>query len=85
MHAQLCLTLCGPMDYSPPGSSVHGLFHARILECVVISYPRGIFLTQGSYLHLLCLLYCRQILYLLSNWGSPLAVYCLLEKHYKYS
>ena len=35
MHAellQLCLTLCDPMDYSPPGSSVHGIFYARILE-----------------------------------------------------
>ena len=30
--AQLCPTLCNPMDYSPPGSSVHGVFQARILE-----------------------------------------------------
>ena len=29
---QSCLTLCEPMDYSPPGSSVHGLLQARILE-----------------------------------------------------
>ena len=28
----LCLTLCNPMDQSPPGSSVHGIFQARILE-----------------------------------------------------
>ena len=28
--AQSCLTLCDPMDYSPPGSSVHGIFQARI-------------------------------------------------------
>ena len=34
-------TLFGPMDCSPPGSSVHGIFLARILECVAISYPRG--------------------------------------------
>ena len=27
-----CLTLCNPMDYSPPGSSVHGILQARILE-----------------------------------------------------
>ena len=32
--AQLCLTLCDPMDYSPPGSSVHGILRARILEWV---------------------------------------------------
>ena len=25
-HVQLCLTLCNPMDYSPPGSSIHGVF-----------------------------------------------------------
>ena len=38
---QLCLTLCDPMDCSQPGSSVHGIFHARILEWVAISYSRG--------------------------------------------
>ena len=31
---QSCLTLCDPMDYSPPGSSVHGILQARILEWV---------------------------------------------------
>ena len=36
--AQLCLTFCNPMNYSPPGSSVHGAFQARILEWVVILY-----------------------------------------------
>ena len=30
MRAQLCLTLCNPMDYSPPGSSVHEISLARI-------------------------------------------------------
>ena len=35
------LTLCNPMDYSPPDSSVHGIFQARILEWVAISYSRG--------------------------------------------
>ena len=39
--AQSCLTLCDPLDYSPPGSSVHGIFQARILEWVAISYSRG--------------------------------------------
>ena len=39
--AQLCLTLCDPMDDSLPGSSVHGIFQARILEWVVISFSRG--------------------------------------------
>ena len=38
--AQLYLTLCNPMDYSPPGSYVHGIFQARILEWVSgLSFP----------------------------------------------
>ena len=38
--ALLCLTLCDPMDCSLPGSSVHGIFQARILEWVAISFSR---------------------------------------------
>ena len=34
-----CLTLCDPMDCSPPGSSVHGALQARILECVTFLSP----------------------------------------------
>ena len=34
---QLCLTLSDPMDYSLPGSSVHGIFQARVLEWVAIA------------------------------------------------
>ena len=41
MHAQSCPTLCNPNDCSPPGSSVHGIFQARILEWVAIFYSRG--------------------------------------------
>ena len=37
---QLCLTVCDPVDCSPPGSSVHGILQARILEWVAISFPR---------------------------------------------
>ena len=39
--AQSCLTLCDPMDCSLPGSSVHGIFQARILEWIAISFSRG--------------------------------------------
>ena len=39
--AQLCLTLSDPMDYSLPGSSVHGILQARRLEWRAISYSRG--------------------------------------------
>ena len=38
---QSCLTLCNPMDYSPPVSSVHGIFQASRLEWVAISFSRG--------------------------------------------
>ena len=38
---QLCPTLCEPVDCSPPGSSVHGILQARILEWVTISFSRG--------------------------------------------
>ena len=39
--AQSCPTLCDFMDYSPPGSSVHGILQARILEWVAIPFSRG--------------------------------------------
>ena len=38
---QLCLTLCDPMDYSLPGSSVQGILQARILKWVAISFSMG--------------------------------------------
>ena len=38
---QSCLTLCDPMDYSPPGPSVHGILQARTLEWVAIVFSRG--------------------------------------------
>ena len=40
-ETQLCPTLCDPMDCSPPGSSVHGILQARILEWVPIPSSRG--------------------------------------------
>ena len=58
VHAQSiqpCPILCNPMDCSPPGSSFHGIFQARILEQIAISYPRGS--TQGVNPLLLCLLH----------------------------
>ena len=38
---QSCSTLCDPVDCGPPGSSVHGILQARILEWVAISFSRG--------------------------------------------
>ena len=51
---QLCPTLCGPTDCSPPGSSVHGILHARILVWAAMPTFRGIFLIQEK---ILCLLH----------------------------
>ena len=39
--AQLCLTLCDPLDYSLPGFSAHGVFQAGVVEWVAISFSRG--------------------------------------------
>ena len=50
ISAQSCLTLCDPMDCSPPGSSAHGVFHTRILEWAAIPLLQGVFLTQGSHI-----------------------------------
>ena len=40
--AQLCLTLCNPINCSPPGSSVHGILQARTLELAAISFSRAL-------------------------------------------
>ena len=42
----VCPTLCDPMDYSPPGSSVHGIFQERILQWGAISSSRGSSITE---------------------------------------
>ena len=61
-------TLCDATDCGPPGSSVRGILQARILEWVSHSLLQRIFPTQGLKLDLL---HCRQILYHLSQQGSP--------------
>jgi len=54
---QSCPTLYDPMDCNLPGSSVHGIVQAKILEWIAMPSSRGIFLTQGSNPCLLCLLH----------------------------
>ena len=61
--------LCDPMDHSPPGSSIHGILHTRILEWVALPSFRGSaqprdWLNPG-------LPHCKWILYQLSHQGSP--------------
>ena len=53
---QSCPALCDPRDCGLPGSRVHGMLQARILEWAAIPL-QGIFPTQGSKLHLSCLLH----------------------------
>ena len=69
LFAQSCPFLCDPMDCNLPGSSVHGILQARILEWVA----QGIFPTQGLNLGLP---HCRWILYHLSHQGSSNSLVC---------
>ena len=64
---QSCLTLCDPMDCSPPGSSVHGILQGRVLEWVAFPFSRGSSQPRGSNSGLS---HRRQILYHLSHQGS---------------
>ena len=65
---QSCLTLCDPVDCSPPGSSVHGDSPGKNTGVGSHTLLQGIFPTQGLNPGLL---HCRQILYHLSHQGSP--------------
>ena len=66
--AQLCPTLCNPVDCSPPGSSIHGDSPGKNTGVGRHALLQRIFLTQELNSHLL---YHRQILYPLSCLGSP--------------
>ena len=72
--AQLCPTLCNPMDCSTPGSSVHADSPGKNTGVGCHALLQEIFPTHGSSPGLL---YCRQILYQLSHQGSPSA--CLTK------
>ena len=79
--AQSCLTLCDPMDSSPPDSSAHGDSPGKDTGVGSLSLFQRIFLTQESSQSLLS---CRQILYHLSYWGSPSPLNkVLLPRFYK--
>ena len=72
--SHLYLTLCNPMDCSPPGSSVHGPLPVRISEWVSISFSKNTGVSSHSFLQGIFqsqglnpgVLHCRQILYHLS-------------------
>ena len=69
LAAQLCLTLCNPMDCSPLGSSVHGILQAKNTGVGCYALLQGIFPTRGLNLGLP---HCRQIVYPLSHQRSPI-------------
>ena len=68
-----CLTLWDPMDWSPPGSSVHGIFQAGILEWVAISFSR-----DQTWISCVC---CsgRWILYRCAAWKAQCKSYCAFK------
>ena len=84
--AQSCLTLCNPIDYSPPGSSVHESFQLRILEWVAISYFRG----SSQLRDWICVSYIfcidRKVLNYKRHLGSPYSYMsfdaCLINNYY---
>ena len=61
--AQSCPTLCNPMDYNPPGSSVHGILKTRTLEWVAIPFSKGSSQLKSNP----GLVHCRPILSYLSH------------------
>ena len=69
--AQSCSTLCNPMGCSPPGSFVHGILQARILEWFAIPFPR-----RSSWTRDQTRMHCRRILYHLSHWESDSVNIC---------
>ena len=77
-----CPILCDPMDYRSPGSSVHGIFQARTLKWVAISFSRG-----SSQLRDWTCVSCiscidRWILYQLCHLGSPWMLYRATKESY---
>ena len=64
MCAHLCLTLCNPMNYSPPLSTVHGISQARTLEWIDISSSWGSSRSRDQ-THISCI--DKQILY---HWAT---------------
>ena len=71
-----CSIMCNwpPLDCCLPGSSVHEILQARILECAAFAFSRG----SSQYRGRTWVLHCRQILYCLSHQGNPFMGYSLI-------
>ena len=75
---QSCQILCNPMDCSLPGCSVHGILQAGKTTGVSChALFQGIFPTQGSNEHLLCLLHCQVGSLPLAPPGEPTVIYSI--------
>ena len=72
------MSLCDPMNFSLPGSSVHGIILVRVLEWVAISYSK-VLLNQGLKPHLLCLLHWQVDSLLLSHLGTQMTEILLVK------
>ena len=58
---QLCLTLCDPMDCSPPGFSAHGIFQARVLEWGAIAFSGNMIEVLANAVVVIILLYTLKL------------------------
>ena len=74
---EFCL-FCNPRDCSRPGSSVHGILQARILEWVAIPFPKGSSQPKDRAC-VSCLLHCSRIIYHLRCLGSPNMITSLIK------
>ena len=74
VYAQSCLTLCDPLDCSPPGSSVHGISQERILEWVAISSSQRFFQPRNQ-ICISCVSCTASEFFTteLLNWGRPVS------------
>ena len=86
VHAQLlqsCPPLCDPMNCSLPGSSVHGIFPARILEWVAISFSKNkLEIILNLLMEIIFLFYCDMVLHCIRKGnGNPLQYSWLGKSH----
>ena len=84
---QSCQTLCDPMDCSPPGSSIHGIFQARILEWGAITFSRGVPLDKHKKKKMFAYIFLIQIVWLQygSCWCELLNMTLSLALGFRYS
>ena len=79
MHAkslQSCLTLCNPIDCSPPGSSVHRILQGRILEWVAMP-SSGDLPNSGIRPASLCIVHLQTVSFPLAPLGKPISLFYL--------